>query len=68
MCGLRDFHVYREIWRMIVGEILLCRHERNDIHDRHPIAATKSLPDLLANATVGHQQREISGVTLFLLL
>ena len=31
-------------------------------------AATKSLPGLLANATVGHQQREISGVTLFLLL
>lgn len=68
MCGLRGFHVYQEIWRPIVGEILQCCNERNNIHDRYAIATTKRLPGRLANVTVGHLPREISRFTRFLLL
>ena len=31
LCGVRGFHVYNEICKPIVGELLRCSHERNDI-------------------------------------
>ena len=33
LCGFRGFHVYKEIWKPIVGELLRCSHEGNDIYD-----------------------------------
>ncbi|CAH3025668.1 unnamed protein product, partial [Porites evermanni] len=41
--GLRGFHVYKEIWKPIVGELLRCSHERKNIYDRYAIAAKKRL-------------------------
>ena len=67
-CGLRGYHVYKEIWNPIVGEKLACIFERNNPHDRYAIAATKLFPGRLANVTVGHLPWEISRFTRFLLM
>lgn len=66
-CGLRGFHVYKEIWKPKVGDVLTCIHERNNQHDRYAIAATKLLPGRLSNVTLGHLPREISRFTRFLI-
>lgn len=66
-CGLRGFHVYKEIWKPKVGDVLSCIHERNNQHDRYAIAATKLLPGQLSNVTLGHLPREISRFTRFLI-
>lgn len=66
-CGLRGFHVYQDIWKPVIGETLHCIHERNNIHDRYAIAATKRLPGRLADSIVGHLPREISRCTRFLI-
>ena len=51
-CGLRGFHVYKEVWSPIVGEQLKfkCCHERNNCYDRYAIAATKRLRGRLADS------------------
>ena len=50
-CGLRCFHVYKEVWSPIVGEVLRCCHA---------IAAIKRLPGRLTDCTIGHLPRDIS--------
>ena len=60
--------MYQEILRTIVGEILPCRQEIKNIHNRDAIAATKRLPGRLANVIVGNLQKESSRVTRFILL
>ena len=67
-CGLRGYHVYKEIWNPTVGEKMPCVFERNNPHDRYAIAVTKHLPGRLASVTVGHLPREISRFTRFLLM
>ena len=61
--GVRGFHVYKEIWKPIVGELLRCFHERNDIYDRYAIGANKR-----ADSIICHLPREISRATRFFLL
>ena len=68
LCGLRGFHVYKEIWTPVTGEILPCSHERNNVHDRYAIAAKRSFVGRLDSAVVGHLPREISRATRFLIL
>ena len=68
LCGLRGFHVYKEIWKPVVGELLRCSHERNNIYDRYAIAANKRLRGSLADSIIGHLPREISRATRFFLL
>ena len=68
LCGLRGFHVYQEIWKPIIGELLRCSHERNNIYDRYEIAANKRPRGRLADSIIGHFPREISRVTHFFLL
>ena len=67
-CGLRGFHVYKEVWSPIVGEQLKCCYEINNCYDRHAIAETKRLRGRLADFTVGHLPWEISRATRFFLL
>ena len=59
-CGLRGYHIYKEAWTPIVGEVSKCRHERKNPFDRYAIAAMKHLPGRLTYCTVGHLPREIS--------
>ena len=67
-CGLRGFHVHKEVWNPIVSEVLRCCHERKNPFDRYALAAMKRLPRRLADCTIGHLPREISRVIRFFLL
>ena len=64
-CGLRGFHVYKEVWSPIIGEQLKYFYEINNCYDRHAIAETKRLRGRLADFTVGHLPWEISRATRF---
>ena len=66
-CGLRGFHVSKEIWEPKAGDVLCCVYERNNQHDRYAIATTKLLPGRLSKVTLGHLPREIGRFTRFLL-
>ena len=66
LCGLRGFHIYKETWTPVTGEILPCSHERNNIHDQYAIAAKRRFAGRLDSAVVGHLPREISCATRFL--
>ena len=68
LCGIRGFHVYKEVWKPIVRERLNLSHERKNLHDRYAIAAYKRLPGRLADSINGHLLREISRPTRFFLL
>lgn len=68
LCGLRGFHVHKEIWKPIVGELLRCSYQQNNIHDRYAIAANKQLRGRLANAIIDFLSREISRATRFFFL
>ena len=60
LCGIRGFHVYKEVWKPILMERLNLSHERKNLHDRYAIAAYKRLPGRLADSIIGHLPREIS--------
>ena len=70
LCGIRGFHVYKEVWKPILGERLNLSHERKNLHDRYAIAAYKRLPGRrrLADSIIGHLPRESSRPTRFFLL
>ena len=58
----RGFHVYRDVWRPIEGEIRRCLFEENNIFD---IFAIKVVDD--TGIVIGHLPREISRPTKFLI-
>ena len=68
LCGIRGFHVCKEVWKPILGEHLNLSHERKNLHDRYAIVAYKRLPGRLADSIIGHLPREISRPTRFFLL
>ena len=46
---LTEFSHY---WTPVTGEILLCSHERNNVHNRYAIAAEKRFAGRLDSAVV----------------
>lgn len=67
-CGLRGFHVYKDVWNPKLNEKLEVIHEQNNVHDRYAIAASKKHPSRLTPLTVGHLPREISRFTRYLIM
>lgn len=68
-CGLRGFHVYKDIWNPVLGEELCTIHESDNVYDRFAIAARKRLPGSpLIESTVGHLPKEISRITRYIML
>ena len=57
----RGFHVYRDIWNPIEGEILDTKRENNNPMDKYAIAVIKD------GVVVGHVPRKISKVVAFFL-
>ena len=58
---VRGYHIYQLIWDASVGEMLQCKSERHNSHDRYAISVTKN------EDTVGHLPRKLSRMcTLFL--
>ena len=69
LCGLRGFHVYKENWKPIIGDLLRCwNHERNNIYDHYAIKANKQLCGRLADSIISHLPGEITRATRFFLL
>ena len=54
-------HVYKNIWEVAVGEIVVCMLEPGNFHDRNIVAVEKS------ERIIGHLPRKVSHIcTLFL--
>ncbi len=53
-CGLRGFHVYKELWNPKVNEKLETIHEENNPHDRYAVAAIRKTVSRLRPVVVGH--------------
>ena len=59
---IRGYHVYKDIWTSTLGEILSCRREEDNYHDRFAVAVVKG------SDVVGHVPRKISTIcSLFLI-
>ena len=67
-CGLRGFHVYKELWNPKLNEKLETIHEENNPHDRYAVAAIRKTVCRLRPVVVGHLPREISRFTRFIIL
>ena len=68
LCGIRGFHVYKEVWKPILTERLNLSHERKNLHDRYAILAYEGLAGRLADSIIGHLPREIPRPPRFFLL
>ena len=67
-CGLRGFHVYKELWNPRLNEKLDTIHEENNPHDRYAVVAIRETVSRLTPVVVGHLPREISRFTRFIIL
>ena len=67
-CGLRGFHVYKELSNPKLNEKLETIHEENNPHDRYAVAAIRKTVSRLRPVVVGHLPREISRFTRFIIL
>lgn len=67
LCGLRGFHVYRNVWTPVMDEVLSTIHESHNSYDCYAIAAKKQFPGHLTSTTVGHLPKEISRFTHFIM-
>ena len=68
LCGLRGYHVYQTVWTPRLNEVLSTEHKRNNLYDRHAIAAKKKLPGRISNSIIGHLPKEISRITQYIIL
>ena len=67
MRGLRGYHVYQIVWTPRLNEILPTEHKRNNLYDRHAIAAKKNLPGRLTTSVVGYLPKELSRITRYIM-
>ena len=58
---VRGHHVYKDVWRPVIGELLQIFHETNNRHDRHALAVFKE------GIFVGHVPSEMSRIFWFFL-
>ena len=58
---VREHHVYKEVWRPIIGQQLPVFSETDNIHDRRAVAVYKD------GSVVGHVPQELSRVLWFFL-
>ena len=59
---MRGYHVYKDVWKAPIGEVLVCRKEEGNVHDPYCVAVINR-----HEVTVRHVPREISAVcSLFL--
>ena len=58
---VRGHHIYKEVWRPIVGERLLVTNEVGNAHDRRAVSVQKE------GQIVGHVPRQISRIIFYFL-
>ena len=61
LCCVRGYHVYKEVWEVAIGEVLVCSREPTNATDRYAMAVTKGV------TIIRHLPRKLSKVcSLFL--
>ena len=58
---LRSFHVYKNVWSPVIGEILICKLKFRNIHDPYSVAVCKCVE------IVGHVPNRLSSLCYFFL-
>ena len=61
--AVRGFHYYKTVWQPSESEIFSCLFEEYNAHDIFPIKTCQA-----SGRIVGHLPRELSRITMFLLL
>ena len=59
---VRGFHVYKDVWRPVIGEELRCQREEDNPRDPYAVAVTKSRTGVVGVEVVGHVPRYLSTV------
>ena len=57
---VRGFHVYKDVWRPVIGEELRCQREEDNPRDPYAVAVTKSRTGVVGMKVVGHVPRYLS--------
>jgi hypothetical protein len=57
-CCILGYHVYKSIWRAVVGEVLPCEREVNNVTDRYAVSVVKDC----TTGPIGHLPRKASKV------
>ena len=57
--GLRGFHVYRDIWKPSLNQVVTFKQEINNRYDHFAFAGMTELLGTLAPSIVGHMPREL---------
>ena len=50
---VHGFHVYKDVWRPMIGEELRCQREEDNPRDPHAVAVTKSRTGVVGVKVVG---------------
>ena len=53
-CCVHGYHIYKEIWEVVIGERLTCKREDTNNHDRYAVAVIKD------RTIVGHLPKRVS--------
>ena len=53
---IRGYHIYKDIWTAAVREILVCRRETDNLHDRFAVVVCRG------GDIVGHVPKKISSI------
>ena len=59
--AVRGYHVYKDVWKPLIGKKLVAKREFNNPMDKHAVKVVKD------NETVGHLPREFSRITWYFL-
>ena len=54
---VRGFHVYKDVWRPVIGEELRCQREEDNPRDPYAVTVTKSCTGVVGVEVVGHVPR-----------
>ena len=66
VCVRRGFHVYKDVWRPVIGEELRCQREEDNPRDPYAVAVTKSCTGVGGVEVVGHVPRSKYGSRRYL--
>ena len=56
-CASRLFHVYRDIWKQKLSQVLKVFHEQGNVYDPFAMALKVKSPAMLTKAVIGHISR-----------
>ena len=51
---IHGFHVYKDVWRPVIGEELRCKREKDNPRYPYAVAVTKSHTEVVGVEIVGH--------------